>query len=101
MTVAGTYEFSVNSPLGQQNGTFTVVPDASETTFSGTLDGTMGSTQVTDGTIVGQMLSWTMNISSPMPMTLECEATVAGDDVSGTVRAGIFGSMPLTGKRVS
>jgi len=34
-----------------------------------------------------------------MPMTLECEATVDGDTITGSVKAGAFGSMQLSGTR--
>lgn len=101
MSVAGTYEFEVNSPLGAQSGTFIVVPDPSGLSFSGELNGSMGSTQVTGGSISGNVLSWQMSISSPMPMSLDCEAVVEGDQVTGTVKAGIFGSMPLTGTKIA
>ena len=101
MSVAGTYEFEVNSPLGAQNGTFTVVPDPSGLSFTGELNGSMGSTEVTDGSISGNTLSWEMKISSPMPMSLDCEAVVEGEVVTGTVKAGIFGSMPLTGRKIA
>ena len=37
----------------------------------------------------------------PMPMTLDCEATVNGDTLSGTVGAGAFGSFPLSGTRTA
>jgi hypothetical protein len=101
MDLAGTYEFAVNSPLGQQTGTFTVVPDASGTTFTGHASGSIGETAVNDGAITGNVLTWTMAITSPMPMTLECEATVDGDQVTGKVRAGYFGTMGLTGRKVA
>jgi len=35
----------------------------------------------------------------PMPMTLEGKATVEGDQLTGTVNAGAFGAMPMTGQR--
>ena len=35
----------------------------------------------------------------PMPMTLDCEATVNGDQMTGKVNAGAFGDMALTGER--
>jgi hypothetical protein len=36
----------------------------------------------------------------PMPMTLDCEATIDGDTLTGTVGAGAFGSFPMSGTRV-
>jgi len=35
----------------------------------------------------------------PMPMALNCTANVNGDQLTGTVNAGAFGDMPLTGQR--
>ncbi|MEO7384515.1 MAG: hypothetical protein ABIU18_06240 [Novosphingobium sp.] len=98
MPVAGTYEVSVKSPMGDQNGTFTVVVDGDS--FSGSLNGGMGSMDITGGKVSGDSLSWSMDMKVPMPMTLECTATVNGDAMTGDVKAGVFGSMPLTGKRV-
>jgi hypothetical protein len=34
-----------------------------------------------------------------MPMLLECEATVDGDTITGGVKAGMFGTSPLSGTR--
>jgi hypothetical protein len=98
MSVAGTYEVSVKSPMGDQSGTFTVIVD--DDSFSGSLNGGMGSMDVAGGTVSGNTLSWKMDMKVPMPMTLDCTATVDGDAMTGNVKAGVFGSMPLTGKRV-
>jgi hypothetical protein len=35
-----------------------------------------------------------------MPMKLDCKVTIEGDELSGTVTAGMFGSFPMTGKRI-
>ena len=101
MALGGIYEFVVNSPMGEQGGTFTVVPDASGMSFAGTLEGAMGSAEASEGMIAGNTLTWKMSISAPMPMSLECEAHVEGDEVTGKISAGIFGSMPLTGKKIA
>ena len=61
--------------------------------------GGMGSMDVKDGTIDGDTLKWKMDMTVPMPMELNCEATVAGDQMTGKVNAGAFGDMPLTGQR--
>ena len=47
----------------------------------------------------GDTLKWKMDMTVPMPMTLNCTATVNGDQMTGTVNAGAFGDMPLTGQR--
>ena len=98
MSVAGTYEVNVKSPMGDQSGTFTVIVDGDS--FSGALNGGMGSMDVSGGAVSGNTLTWSMDMKVPMPMTLDCTATIDGDVLTGDVKAGVFGSMPLTGKRV-
>lgn len=98
MSVAGTFDTTVKSPMGDQKGTFTIV-DGGDGTFTGSMAGGMGSMDVKDGTIDGNALSWKMDMTVPMPMTLTCSATVDGDALTGVVNAGAFGDMPLTGTR--
>ncbi|MBX7458021.1 MULTISPECIES: hypothetical protein [Qipengyuania] len=99
MSVAGTYDTVVKSPMGDQKGTFTVVPGDDGNTFTGSMAGGMGSMDVKDGKINGDELTWAMDMTVPMPMTLNCKATVNGDQLTGTVNAGAFGDMALTGER--
>ena len=97
--VDGTYETIVKSPLGDQKSTLTVKSDGA--TFTGTNAGAMGSVDITDGTVDGNTIAWKMNMTVPMPMTLDCTATIDGDTITGSVGAGAFGSFPLTGTRAA
>ncbi|WP_082703427.1 hypothetical protein [Novosphingobium sp. Fuku2-ISO-50] len=98
MTVAGTYEVVTKTPMGDQKSTLTV--NVSGDAFTGSNVGPMGSLDITDGKVDGQTISWSSKITTPMPMTLDCKATIDGDAISGTVKAGMFGSFPLNGSRV-
>jgi len=98
MAVDGTYNCTVKSPLGDQNLTLTVKTEGS--TFTGTASGAMGGSDVS-GTVNGNTIAWKQQMTVPMPMTLDCEATVDGDTVTGTVGAGAFGSFPLSGTRTA
>jgi hypothetical protein len=95
--VDGTYDCVVKSPLGDQKTTLTVKSDGGS--FTGTNAGAMGSTDVS-GTVDGHTLAWKLSVTVPMSLTLDCEASVEGDTLTGTVAAGAFGSFPMTGKRV-
>ena len=101
MSVAGTYDCVVKTPMGDQNGTLTVVPNDDGTAFTGSMSGGMlGTMNIDSGTLEGDTLKWQMNMTTPMPMDLDCSATV--DDaggLSGEVKAGAFGTMKLTGQR--
>lgn len=97
--VDGTWDTVVKSPLGDQKSTLTVKSEGD--TFNGTNAGAMGSVDITDGKVDGNTLSWTMKMTVPMPMTLDCSATIDGDTITGSVGAGAFGSFPMTGSRAT
>jgi hypothetical protein len=95
--VDGSWNTVTRSPMGDQAAVLTV--NSAGSTFTGTYAGAMGTTEVKDGAVDGDHLTWKIDITVPMPMTLDCEATVDGDAMTGTVTAGAFGSFPLTGTR--
>ena len=97
MSIAGTYECVTKTPMGDQKSDVTIVVNGD--TFTGTNAGQMGSMEMENGKVDGNKLTWTMKMTVPMPMTLEGEATVDGDTITGTVKAGAFGSFPLSGTR--
>ena len=97
MSVEGTWNTTVKSPMGDQKGTLTVNRDGDS--WTGSMAGGMGSMDIKDGTVDGNTLHWTMDMTVPMPMKLTCEATVDGDNLTGKVNAGAFGDMPLSGTR--
>ncbi len=97
MSVAGTYECVTKTPMGDQKSDVTINVDGD--TFTGSNVGAMGSMEMENGKVDGNKLTWTMKMTVPMPMTLEGEATVDGDTITGSVKAGAFGSFPLTGTR--
>ena len=97
--VAGSFECVTKSPMGDQKSVMTITPGADGTTFTGMNAGAMGSLELNNGKIEGNKLTWTMDMKVPMPMTLEGEATVDGDTITGGVKAGMFGTMAMTGTR--
>ncbi|MBW8755087.1 MAG: hypothetical protein JF595_13235 [Sphingomonadales bacterium] len=98
MSVAGTYDVVIKTPMGDQKGKLMVNPTDDGFTGSVTSD-MMGSMDIAGGKVAGDTITWTMDMKVPMPMTLECEATVAGDAITGAIKAGMFGSMALAGTR--
>ena len=96
--VDGSWDTLVKSPMGDQKATLTIT--SAGDTFNGTYSGAMGNTDIKDGKVDGDRLTWKLDITVPMPMTLDGDATVDGDTITGTVTAGAFGAFPLTGTRV-
>ena len=97
MSADGTWNTTMNTPMGAQNGTLTLATDGG--TLTGKLSGPQGDIDLTDGTVDGDALTWKAAITAPMPMTLEFAATVEGDNISGNVKLGAFGDATFTGTR--
>lgn len=95
--VDGAWDCVVKTPLGDQQSVFTI--NSNGDSFTGDMVGAMGSLDVEDGKVSGNTLNWKMNLKVPMPMTLDCQATVEGDSITGAAAAGAFGSFPLSGTR--
>jgi hypothetical protein len=96
MSADGNWKTTVNSPMGVQEGTLSIT--TSGDTFTGTMAGAAGSQDIS-GKVDGNTLTWPAKITTPFPLTLEFTVTVDGDKMTGSVKAGAFGSSPLTGVR--
>jgi len=99
MSVSGTYTCVIKSPLGEQKLTLTVNADGD--TFTGSSAGDQGNSDITDGKVDGDTITWTSQITVPMPMKLDCSATIDGDTLTGSVVAGMFGTFPMNGTRAA
>jgi hypothetical protein len=95
--VEGKWNTVIKDPTGDQSAVLTVVPSGDS--FTGSYSGTMGDSEVKDGKVNGNALSWKADITVPMPMTIDFIATVDGNAMSGSATSGTFGSFPLTGTR--
>lgn len=99
MSVAGSYECLLKTPMGDQKSVMTVNVDGDS--WTGDNVGAQGNLTCNDGKVDGNSITWTMDLTVPMPMKLEGRATIDGDTLTGAVKAGMFGDMPLSGTRVS
>lgn len=97
MSADGTWNTTMNTPMGPQQGTLLLKTEGN--VLTGKLSGTQGEIEIKDGTVDGDSLAWKADITTPMAMTLEFSATVDGDEISGNVKLGAFGNASLTGTR--
>ncbi|MFL6781826.1 MAG: hypothetical protein ACJ8FF_09200 [Sphingomicrobium sp.] len=67
--------------------------------FTGKAQSPMGDMDFA-GQAAGDNLTWSADITKPMPLTLEFDANVDGDRMTGTVKLGAFGNAPLNGVRI-
>jgi hypothetical protein len=56
-------------------------------------------TQEVSGKVDGNTLTWASKLTQPFPIDLEFTVSVDGDSMTGSVKAGAFGSSPLKGER--
>ena len=75
----------------------TLVTDGNS--LSGKMEGPQGTQEFEGGTVEGNDLAWKMEMTSPMPMTLEVSASVDGDAISGNIKLGAFGDASFSGTR--
>ena len=98
MSIDGTWNIVMKTPIGEQQSTLVLTSDGSS--LAGTMNSaTMGSTALKDGTINGNTAAWKADITQPMALTLEFSATVDGDAISGNAKLGMFGNAPFSGTR--
>ena len=103
MSIAGSWQIYVDTPMGRQSMRLDArTEDAGEGRFTGTVEGTTGVTvQVLDGALDGDRATWKARFTRPLPMELNFDAAVTGDELTGVVRANVLGASALTGTRVA
>ena len=97
MSVAGSFQVTINSPLGNREATLKL--DVADDVVSGSLDSDDVSQEFTGGTVNGSEVTWEMDLTRPMPLHLICSATVDGDAISGVIQLGAFGDANFSGTR--
>jgi len=97
MSVTGDWAVTMKSPMGAQDAVMSLVEDNG--VLSGKMAGPQGEQAFTGGTVEGNSLAWNIDMTQPMPMTIECSATIDGDSISGTAKLGAFGQATFEGQR--
>ncbi|QIG93230.1 MULTISPECIES: hypothetical protein [Bradyrhizobium] len=97
MAVDGNWNLTMTTPMGERKATLSLASSG------GTLTGTQGaegnSTEIFDGSVNGDNVTWKVSITNPMPLTLEFTGKVSGDGIAGEMGIGPMGSFPFTGTR--
>ncbi len=97
MSVDGTWNVTLQTPMGAQAGTLTFATDGG--TLTGEMGGAQGDPALEGGTCDGTDLPRGVNMTSPMPIKVEATATVDGDSISGEAKLGAFGTATFEGSR--
>jgi hypothetical protein len=97
MAADGTWNVTLDTPMGAQQMTLTLATNGNELT--GKLSSPQGEMEIANGTVDGNNLTWVVSITQPMAMDIETSATVDGDTITGESKLGTFGTAKLTGTR--
>ena len=98
MAVDGTYDIETTTPMGKQTAKLTL--KSSGNVLSGTLAGARGTVNFDGGKVDGNNVTFSVNVAGPMgQMKLDYSGKVDGDNISGNVQLGQYGTAPFTGKR--
>lgn len=97
MAVDGTWNLTMETPMGERRSTITLSTAGGSLTGKQEAEG--NSTDIFEGSANGDSASWKVSITNPMPLTLSFSATVSGNTISGNADTGMFGSFPFQGTR--
>jgi cytochrome P450 len=95
---AESWTVTLKTPAGPQVMTVHIVRQ--DDTFTGRIDSPMGSEEIKNGVATGDALTWTMSVKKPMPLKIVFDVKVAGNQMTGKAKLGVFGSAALTGDRI-
>jgi hypothetical protein len=98
MAINGTYQIEIETPMGSQETQLTF--KVTGATLNGSSESSFGQSEFT-GTVNGDKVAWNSEINGPMgKMRLSFKGKIKGDDFTGEVEAGMFGTYPFKGKRI-
>ncbi len=89
------FDITISSPLGDTPARISWDGDTGQMTGKG------GSGPMEALSHSGEALAFNVGIDRPMPMTMKFSGTIAGDDLSGTVKFGMFAKGTFSGTRAA
>jgi quinohemoprotein ethanol dehydrogenase len=95
---SGKWGMVTQSPMGAQSSTLDFQENSG--VLTGISKSMLGALAVESGRVDGKRATWTVKMTQPMPLTLEADVTLDSNDTfTGGMKAGGFGTWPVSGKR--
>lgn len=95
MSVVGKWDVGIKTPFGEQ-----VVRLEFGDEHSGVARYDTESIELLGVSTAGEDASWSVVLTQPVSVKLNCAVTIDGDAMRGTASAGFFGKFALAGVRV-
>lgn len=87
----------IDAPTGKIDAKISL--QSTNCVWTGEMSGKAGTGPMMDIKVDGTSVSWTTKIERPMPMKLKFRGVRDGDEISGSVKFGVFASGTFTGTR--
>ncbi|MFE9067137.1 hypothetical protein [Streptomyces violaceusniger] len=97
MSVAGTWDLTISTPIGRIKAVAEFRDE--DGTLTGAAHGAGEEVPLADVALEGGRLSWRQAITKPMRLNLAFTMTVDGETMTGTSKAGRLPSSKVTGAR--
>ena len=97
MAINGRFAFSMNTPMGEQKGTISFIPDGES--IKGMFKSILGNNEYTGGKVDGDDFSFLFKANTQMGVqTIEVKGTVEGDSINGVIKTPL-GAFAYKGQR--
>jgi len=83
--------------MGAQATTLSLKSEGTALTGEQSADGSTSA--IHDGSVDGDSVSWKVDVTKPMSLTVSFRGKVEGDTISGKAKAGMFPAMAFEGSR--
>lgn len=97
MSFDGKWNIVMKTPMGDREAEITLSQEGDNITGEAVADG--NATPLKNGRVEDGHAKFEMDLTSPMPITLEFDLETEGDALSGNVKLGMFGNSAVTGSR--
>ncbi|MFF0793825.1 hypothetical protein [Streptomyces spiralis] len=99
MSVEGTWNLSISTPIGKMNAAVELRDQ--DGILTGLARGAGEVVPLSDVALDGDRLTWKQTVTKPMRLNLAFDVTVEGDTLQGTSKAGRLPSSKVTGVRLT
>ena len=97
MTYTGSWNIVMKTPMGDREVVLNLTQDGEALSGEAVADG--NSEPIQNGKIESGHAKFDMDLTSPMPITLNFDLEANGDEIGGSVKLGMFGNSTVTGTR--
>lgn len=98
VTADGTWNLTIESPMGAQDVSIDVRTDGEALTGTLVNNGNKLASEIFDGSALGNRLRWKVRLKQ-FKITLTFDAEIEGDAMTGQATAGMFGKFGVHGRR--